>query len=605
VKNLRKSFQLESNLNVNIQQLRGIAVISVILFHLNLNYAKTGFLGVDTFFVISGFLMAMIYGRISDLKTASTFFYKRAVRLLPAYWFTIISTTIITILICLPHEVATVNKHGIWAILFLPNVGFWADAEYWGGSQFRPFLHLWSLGVEFQFYLIYPVLSRYVDTNIKRILLLFVSLSLYIGVDHISAKTAFYMMPTRLWQFMLGILAFELTKKINFKYSNKIFSILLLILLLVLLLPITVSPNSVYLLTIPTTFLAASTMIFSTSQRINLSNKPIENFLAWIGKYSFSIYLMHFPIILFLRYKPFGGTTTGLTSIMQYVIFLLLLLILSKFTFSVFEKHKIFKLSCKKLLSFGILTLILVVALGRLAEVVSENQFSKKTLQISNAWLDQSEYRCGKLFRFLHPIAKYCPIGDKDHKERYLLIGNSHADSIKNTLGEQLNSRDISLFLNVQNSAMSSDQVDNILNAAKSMNFSKIIFHARSGTTNLDSLERILPKLNELSVKTYYLLPVPEYGFSIPEEMYRNISSGKELSSISVSDYLMMNNSEIKRVNELSKKFGIRILDTPSIFCTPVCKVSDSEGLYYFDGGHLTLHGSRQLTPVFAQLLEN
>jgi peptidoglycan/LPS O-acetylase OafA/YrhL len=158
VKNLRKSFQLESNLNVNIQQLRGIAVISVILFHLNLNYAKTGFLGVDTFFVISGFLMAMIY--------------KRAVRLLPAYWFTIISTTIITILICLPHEVATVNKHGIWAILFLPNVGFWADAEYWGGSQFRPFLHLWSLGVEFQFYLIYPVLSRYVDTNIKRILLI-------------------------------------------------------------------------------------------------------------------------------------------------------------------------------------------------------------------------------------------------------------------------------------------------------------------------------------------------------------------------------------------------------------------------------------------------
>ena len=605
VKNLRKAFQIESNLNVNIQQLRGIAVISVVLFHLNLNYAKTGFLGVDTFFVISGFLMAMIYGRISDLKTASSFFYKRAARLLPAYWFTIILTTIITILICLPHEVATVNKHGIWAILFLPNVGFWADAEYWGGSQFRPFLHLWSLGVEFQFYIIYPVLSRYVNTNVKRILLLFISLLLYVGVDQISAKTAFYMMPTRLWQFMLGILAFELTKKINHKYSNKIFSILVLLLLLVLLLPITLRPSSVFLLTIPTTFLAASAMIFSTSRRTNISNNHIEGFLAWIGKYSFSIYLMHFPIILFLRYKPFGGTTTGLISVPQYIIFFISLIILTKVTFLVFEKHYIFKLSSRKLFSFGILTLLLVGTLGRLAAVVSENRFSEKSLQISNAWLDQSEYRCGKVFRFLHPIAKYCPIGDKNYKERYLLIGNSHADSIKNTLAEQLNSRGISLFLNVQNSAMSFDQVDNIVNAAKNMDFSKVIFHARSATTNLDSLERLLPKLNELSVKTYYLLPVPEYGFSVPEEMYRNASSGEKFSSISASDYLIMNNSEIKRVNELSKKFGIKILKTQNIFCTPVCKVSDSDGLFYFDGGHLTLHGSSRLTPLFAQLWSN
>ena len=605
MENVTNNSNKEAKLNSNIQQLRGIAVISVVLFHLNFNYAKTGFLGVDTFFVISGFLMAMIYGRISDLKTALNFFYKRAVRLLPAYWFTIILTTIITLLICLPHEVATVNKHGFWALLFLPNVGFWADAEYWGGSQFRPFLHLWSLGVEFQFYLIYPVLSKYINTNVKRFSLLFLSLLFYIGVDQISAKTAFYMMPTRLWQFMLGIVAFELSKKINYKYSNKVFSILLISLTIVLLLPMYLPPRSVFLITIPTTFLAACAMLFSKSTQSNHSTRFVKNFLVWVGKYSFSIYLMHFPIILFLRYKPFSGTATGLISMFQYVLFLGLLIIFSKLTFIVFEKHKIFKFSSQRLLLFGVLSLLLIGTLDKTGKVILEDRFSEKTLQISNAWLDQSEYRCGKSFRFLHPLAKYCPIGNNNYQDRYLLVGNSHADSMKTTLAKELNSKGISLYLNVQNSAMSDNQVDNILNAAKEMNFSKVIFHARSGTTNIESLKRLLPKLNDLGVKTYYLLPVPEYSFSVPEEMYQNMATGKEFPFSSRSDYSSINNDEITEVNELSKRFGIIILQTPNIFCTPICKVSDSDGLFYFDGGHLTVHGSREMIPLFNQLFQN
>jgi len=314
---------------------------------------------------------------------------------------------------------------------------------------------------------------------------------------------------------------------------------------------------------------------------------------------------MHFPIILFLRYKPFGGTVTGLISVLQYELFLALLIIFSTLTFIVFEKHKIFKFSSQRLLLFGVLSLLLIGTLDKTGKVILEDRFSEKTLQISNAWLDQSEYRCGKAFRFLHPIAKYCPIGSNSYRERYLLVGNSHADSIKNTLARELNSRGISLYLNVQNSAMSDNQVDEIVNAAKEMNFSKVIFHARSGTTDLDSLKRMLPKLKELRVKTYYLLPVPEYSFSVPEEMYQNIATGKQFPFSSRSDYAFFNKDEITEVNELSKRFGIIILQTPNIFCTPICKVSDSDGLYYFDGGHLTLHGSREMIPLFNQLLQN
>ncbi len=591
--------QSETKLNSNIQQLRGIAVIAVVLFHLNFTYAKTGFLGVDTFFVISGFLMAMIYGQISDLNTALKFFYKRAVRLLPAYWFTIIATSLVVLFICLPHEVSTVNKHGFWAFLFMPNIGFWSDAEYWGGSQFRPFLHLWSLGVEFQFYLIYPILSKYINTNVKRLALLCASLLLYISVDQISAKTAFYMMPTRLWQFMLGILAFELSKKITYKHLNKLFLLFSTLLILILLLPISLAPMSVFKVTIPTTFLAALTLLCSTSERRSNSKFFVSKFLVWVGNYSFSIYLMHFPIILFLNYQPFGGTSTGIKSFWYGIFFVIFLSLLSKITFMVFEKHKVIQFSRRKLFVFGAISLFVFGVTEKSGEFYLNYKFDEKTQQVSNAWLDQSEYRCGKIFRFLHPVAKYCPIGSNNYKERYLLVGNSHADSIKNTLAQQLNSKGISLYLNVQNSAMSDDQVEEIANVAKEMQFSKVIFHARSGTTNLEALERLLPKLNELGVKTYYLLPVPEYAFSVPEKMFENISRGGEFPFSNGSEYAIMNKQELARVRSLSEKYGIVILQTPNIFCTPECKVADSDGLFYFDGGHLTLHGSRELLPLF------
>ena len=590
-------------LNLNIQQLRGIAVISVVLFHLNFIFAKTGYLGVDTFFVISGFLMAMLYGNTINLNSTKVFFYKRAVRLLPAYWFTILTTSTLALLFCLPHEVTTQYKHSFWSYFLLPNIGFWSDAEYWGGSQFRPLLHLWSLGVEFQFYLIYPIICKIFNTQFKRFILMSTSLLVYIFINEISAKTAFYMMPTRLWQFLLGIIAFEFSKKINVKQSSRIFQILIFLLFVLLILPVNITPQSVFLITIPTTFIAAGAVLVSNSSDAKIENGFIERFLVWVGKYSFSIYLVHFPIIIFLQYEPFGGTITGVNSFFELILFLVLLVITSKITYLFFEKHTRYSLNTSKLVLWGSLSLLLVTIFSVSSPKIFEKKFDITELQISNAWLDQSEDRCGKVFKFFHPKEAFCPIGNSSYVNKYLLVGNSHTNSIKDIFAEYLNKNKISLYINSSNSAINDSQVDMIFNKAHKIYFSKIIFHSRADLSNIESLAKTLPNLNKMGIQSYYILPVPEYQFHVPKKMYETSKNNKQFPFYNYSQYINLNKNEINAVSRLSEKFGIKVLQTSKIFCDPICEVSDSLGLFYFDSNHLTIHGSKKMIPMFKEIV--
>ena len=283
------------------------------------------------------------------------------------------------------------------------------------------------------------------------------SLLAYIFVNEISAKTAFYMMPTRLWQFLLGIIAFEFSKKINIKQSSRIFQILIFLLFVLLILPVNITPQSVILITIPTTFIAAGAVLVSNNLNAKLKNSFIEKFLVWIGKYSFSIYLVHFPIIIFLQYEPFGGTITGLDSFFDLILFLAVLVIASKITYLFFEKHARYNFNTPRLVLWGLLSLLLLTSFTVSSPKILESKFDITESQISNAWLDQSEDRCGKTYKLFHPKEVFCPIGDNSYANKYLLVGNSHTNSIKNTFAEFLNKNKISLYINSTNSEINFD----------------------------------------------------------------------------------------------------------------------------------------------------
>ncbi len=148
-------------LRIDIQMLRAISIIAVVGYHLKLPGFQNGFLGVDIFFVVSGYLMAQLY----TTSNALNFYRRRAMRLLPAYWVTIIASMAIATVITVSSDFSQVVEQAKASFALIPNVYFWSQDSYFSSRNFNPLLNLWSLGVEIQFYLFVPLISWFAKTR--------------------------------------------------------------------------------------------------------------------------------------------------------------------------------------------------------------------------------------------------------------------------------------------------------------------------------------------------------------------------------------------------------------------------------------------------------
>ena len=205
----------------DIDGLRAIAVLSVILFHINAKWIPGGFLGVDIFFVISGYLITLILTKeVSETNKINIVnFYKRRIkRIIPALLFMLVPVFITALIIMAPDDLLSLSKSMIWSFFSAANIYFFSSIEtgyFATGSSELPLLHLWSLGVEEQFYILWPFivlfLLRYIPSVKKQLLLvsiLFVASLVWAQLIIVENHSfAYYMLPTRSWELLAGAFA--------------------------------------------------------------------------------------------------------------------------------------------------------------------------------------------------------------------------------------------------------------------------------------------------------------------------------------------------------------------------------------------------------------
>lgn len=202
-----------------IDGLRAIAVLGVLLFHFGVDRLGGGFAGVDVFFVISGFVITRLLRSELEAGTFSfaTFYRRRIFRILPALLVTVALTTIAMFLFATPDRLTAYAPSALAAILSFSNIQFWNEAGYFdAGAETKPLLHTWSLGVEEQYYLIWPVLlvllfglrasaaARQRNILIGLGLLSLASLGAAIALLPTEASFVFYWMPFRIYEFAIG-----------------------------------------------------------------------------------------------------------------------------------------------------------------------------------------------------------------------------------------------------------------------------------------------------------------------------------------------------------------------------------------------------------------
>lgn len=315
----------------DIDGLRAVAVAAVVLFHAGYPWASGGFVGVDVFFVISGFLITRL---IKDEVSAtgglsfSRFYTRRARRLFPALFFTLAVSFGVALMLLSPHDLERFGGALLHSITSLSNVYFWTEAGYFDAeATAKPLLHTWSLSVEEQFYLVWPV-TLFLLTKGRRKFLAPAAIiaagvvSLYLNqwmlarpVPETGAawyqdarSTIYFLAPFRVFEFSIGaILAWADLRKPRSSWLREAFPLAGLALIgyaVVTFDETTVFPSFAAL--IPC--VGSALVIYSHNPRFTgrlLANKP----MVGIGLISYSLYLAHWPLIVFWKYYTFRDLT--------------------------------------------------------------------------------------------------------------------------------------------------------------------------------------------------------------------------------------------------------------------------------------------------------
>lgn len=581
----------------DIQIYRAIAVLQVLLFHMKISGFSAGFLGVDIFFVISGYLMTILHSADSS---AAGFYLRRARRLIPAYAATVMAVLLVAFFITVPTDFQQVGEQTAFASFLLSNVGFWLHNSYFSDSEFNPLLHLWSLGVECQFYLFFPLLIA-LARRVRLALPLIISLSLAACLIFvwISPKTAFFMLPMRIWEFGIGMWAASRSQPRGGGFPWGVLGVAGM--LLTPLLPVEGEGRSLLAghPALPALLIVCCTALALHWRLPNALVRSVPGRVArQLGDISYSLYLAHWPTLVLLHYVPFGGTRSGVTGAADAVLCIAAVILTTVVLYHVFERPgpRLFTPT-----RTGVVVMGLLVA-GLLLPTYQLRRFDEADRRIFAAWTDRAVYRCGKVFRVRHPTETVCKVGG-GNRGVVMLIGDSHADAVKQAFAAAASRHGLATYFAVDNTPLITAGLgdDWLVAEARRLNARAVFLHYAARNLNRQLIDEAAGALAKADIPAYILLPTPEYVMHVPQQLYAQRHDGSRFPVKSLADE---RRNHAVLLATAGRTPGITLLDPTPLLCTPTCRVTDRQGSpLYFDQDHLTLRGAAAIIPVIEPAL--
>ena len=299
----------------DIDGLRAVAVLPVVFYHVFPSGLNAGFLGVDVFFVISGYLITKIIheGIQSGEFSARKFYARRIRRIFPTLILVLVSTLIFGNLFLFPNELAELGTHVFAGSVFISNFMLWSEVGYFDNSAWeKVLLHLWSLAVEEQFYIVWPLILWVALVWIRRPLLIvlglfFASLITYFALFQFDPTAAFYFSPSRFWELLAGALVAIFARPCRMPAIKS--NTLCILAMTILIAAFFAGDKNDESLPVVTMLVVLSTAFLIWVGQSTWFNRAIlsNRILVWFGLISYPLYLWHWPILAYIRIGQGGS----------------------------------------------------------------------------------------------------------------------------------------------------------------------------------------------------------------------------------------------------------------------------------------------------------
>ena len=633
----------------DIDGLRALAILPVVIYHFKDNIGFNGFMGVDIFFVISGYLITnIIYGEITEKKFSLRHFYERRIRrIIPAFIAVLAVCSLCAFTLLMPAELAPFAKSALTSLIFSSNILFFMESGYFDtASELKPLLHTWSLAVEEQFYIIFPLivmgLFKLRASIIPYVLMLLFAASFaaaltlgFLGLH----EFAFYMFPIRAWELLVGaMLAVWALPQLHQREKLLNISAYIGFGLIIAGFSIKIDPDIPYALYVfPVVF--GTGLILGAgqygrgeqgqgTQTIHINRAFSNGLMTFFGKISYSLYLWHWPVYVFLSYALIEELSTAhiIGGVLASILF-------GWLSFKYIEspiRHPDFKVFSKKSLCCGGTIITLVIALNGF--VIINKGYSPiitpELRQIVNTTLG-GNYMPIELFN----NGDEWLLGAKGEiaDVRTVLIGDSHALALSPAIDKLSKERnEVALLLQNRcfalegslpsktpfNECMATTEeqikffdsvphIDTIIIAQRWKERTEHWYRSH-GIANDEFIElrkqtlinyiRAIAKPHRKIIVIAQAPPITQGKENIPSLYARYIKSGREIPDIFYpqrSTYLNAHRHIISILQTVEDSGEAKVIWPHDLLCgVEKCTIYDGKGFIYYDDDHLSSYGA-------------